>query len=278
MSVSFDMLRPGDLLSLRVETANLRLDRKDPRHPKLVIQESGQPALLIIHFPPQSIIERTYLEADGSGSDPLDAPGRVVTRMSGPSRLVFQLPAKMKSIPFTTESLLDWSKLKLLVSAAADVPNGGTPPAGLTIAPPGPLETALELPYRLILSPSSKVGWSHARTPVNHSGWTELWHTRIVRLVPLKGKKTAKAVEPTALKPVSLRAIWSPDFLDHEPLPGLFEIGPFARRWRRAIVIRSSSSHQASTDTTSPPRAPVCPLCPHRSARAAFFSQPSAVG
>ena len=239
----FDILRPDDLLALSVETQNLVLSHKDPKNPELVVQNASQPALLIFHFPPQSIVERAYLEAEGSGGDTLDPPGSVIARMSGSSRLVFQLPAKTTRIPFTIQSLLDWSKLKLLVSPAANVPKGGKPPAGLTITPPTDIQTALELPYRLILSPTSNVGWSHATVPVNHSGWTELWHTRLSRLVPRKGKPS-KLVEPTDFKPVSLRAIWSPDFLDHLPLPSLFDIGPFraamAPRDRDQIVILTS--------------------------------------
>lgn len=40
-------------------------------------------------------------------------------------------------------------------------------------------ETAIELPYRLILSPSTLGGWTHSVTAVEHESHTELWHTRL---------------------------------------------------------------------------------------------------
>jgi len=45
---------------------------------------------------------------------------------------------------------------------------------------PTRLETAIEAPYRLILSPHRLAAWAHALTPVvSPQGRSELWHTRI---------------------------------------------------------------------------------------------------
>jgi len=50
-------------------------------------------------------------------------------------------------------------------------------------SPPTPEQlrnfTALEVPYRLFLSPSGMAGWSHMAKPVVFNGRTELWHTRL---------------------------------------------------------------------------------------------------
>lgn len=62
--------------------------------------------------------------------------------------------------------------------------------------------TALELPYRLVLSPVDKAHWDHRTAPFAPRGRTELWHTRLVE-PPLDG--------PSA-KPPMVRAIWSPDY------------------------------------------------------------------
>ena len=245
MPLFFEVLRSEDLLTLRFEARNLRLDSKDPKHPALVVEKPGKPAYLIVTFPPQSIVEKAYFEgAAPPQDDPFDPPGDVISRLAGASRLVFALPNTMQRVPFKIASLLDWSKYKLLVSQTAAVPKGAKPPPGIAIAPPGPLETSLELPYRLILSPNSNVGWSHSKQLVTHAGRTELWHTRMSRLVTVRGNKRKVLKEPTDLKTIPLRAIWSPDFIDHGPLPSLFDEGPFraamAPRDRDQIVILTS--------------------------------------
>ena len=67
---------------------------------------------------------------------------------------------------------------------------------------PSPLVTALELPYRIILSPIPEANWWHETKPVVRNGRTELWHTRLT--------KTANGVGPDAENKV--RALWSPDY------------------------------------------------------------------
>lgn len=71
---------------------------------------------------------------------------------------------------------------------------------------PNPSETALELPYLLILSPNTFGAWAHAQLPVTsqNAKRTELWHTRLgVR----SGGKVDE--ENDALRTV--RAIWTRD-------------------------------------------------------------------
>jgi hypothetical protein len=62
--------------------------------------------------------------------------------------------------------------------------------------------TALELPYRLILSPVPESRWHHRTAPVERNGRTELWHTRLTGSVADVGPDTATAI----------RALWSPDY------------------------------------------------------------------
>lgn len=62
--------------------------------------------------------------------------------------------------------------------------------------------TALELPYRLILSPVPESRWHHHTTPVTRNGRTELWHTRLT--------STEKDIGPDG--PVGVRALWSDDY------------------------------------------------------------------
>ncbi len=44
---------------------------------------------------------------------------------------------------------------------------------------PSDIQTAIELPYRLLVSPNGHGAWAHALKPITRNGWTELWHTRL---------------------------------------------------------------------------------------------------
>ena len=106
--------------------------------------------------------------------------------------------------------MLDWEQLELAVSQLADVPAEPTPAErqnAPAITQPGALETAIELPYRLILSPNHAVAWQHALQPKTVQGVTELWHTRMA----LKDTE-GTLLELTRARTAPLRAIWSPDF------------------------------------------------------------------
>lgn len=62
--------------------------------------------------------------------------------------------------------------------------------------------TALELPYRLILSPVPSAYWHHPTAPVVHNGRTELWQTRLAG--------NHQDIGPDG--PTRVRALWSPDY------------------------------------------------------------------
>jgi hypothetical protein len=245
MPLSFEILRAHDLLALRVDAVNLKLEASDPKHPKLVVQKATDPAYLIVHFPPQNITEQAYPEADVNAGS-VDSPGSVAAMMAGNSRLVFQLPPGMKEIPFNTDALLDWSRLQLVLSPVA---LGKLPAPPITA--PLLLQTAIELPYRLMLSPANNVGWFHAADPVTHAGRTELWHTRAGKLIKVKTSSGTKKklVETSTTEAIPLRAIWSPDFVDHGPLPTFGVPGPrpflapMTPRDRAEIVILTSGTN-----------------------------------
>ncbi len=63
-------------------------------------------------------------------------------------------------------------------------------------------ETALEIPYRLILSPMASARWLHKNIPVFHNDRAELWHTRLTTSGNDNGPDGASRV----------RALWSPDY------------------------------------------------------------------
>lgn len=348
--------RPDDMLVFNLLVENLRLVRG--QSPVLARVKAGQQAVLIVEFPPQHIAEEAFLEVvlpepdlkkqedrpPGLRHD-TPQPGEPVpplpsarTRMSGPSRLAFTMPAGVSDLPFTLAAVLaamrEWP-LRLDICAVDDPALGGrsewlrgildsvglkaakaslvsglvasgargigtalesaadrvaariaggivdpSPEAvgrvafelvqdefgGLTKrfaalregpahqaalaalamavtealvpatarmatsvhaslvsaipylplliaphAPPGNV-TALELPYRLILTPIENARWQHADATVGHNDRVELWHTRLRTAPGASGGDGLSKV----------RAFWSPDYpiTDFNPLAG----------------------------------------------------------
>lgn len=77
--------------------------------------------------------------------------------------------------------------------------------------PPQDTATAIELPYRLIMSPLATAGFTHAVAKITRGSQTELWHTRL-------GTRTNAGVDDRSSEPI--RAIWSPDYQTPVAQPG----------------------------------------------------------
>lgn len=72
---------------------------------------------------------------------------------------------------------------------------------------PAATETAIESPYRLIISPSALGGWAHSADAVEHEGRTELWHTRMgVRVI----EDEVVTVDEVSTFQRAVRAVWTP--------------------------------------------------------------------
>jgi hypothetical protein len=181
---SLHLRRRADQLWLDIDAGNLAPDLSVPGDPRL--RRAGlEPAYLAVRFPPQHLAEQVH-----SGAAAPTWPAG--TRRAGASRLVFRLPDDVDSLPLTDDALLSWGELALQVSPAAQ-PRGAAPPAGTPIAPPTPLESGLEAPWRMVLSPPGEARWANATGPVEHGDRTELWHTRMTG------------------PPSTLRALWCTD-------------------------------------------------------------------
>jgi hypothetical protein len=282
LNPTVNLIRPDDLLNLTVQCLNMQLDKSNRTHPVVIPHRPEQPSYLVVTFPPQTTVEQAYFEAPAAGdaakpegldaptqkrvdrdagavtADP-PAPGNVAARIGQPSRLVFRIPAEAR-IPYTTEGLLDWSQWELVVAPIADVDYKATPPDdALFIREPRNIsddpalapETAIELPYRLQLSPRRAVVWDHALKTVSHLGRTELWHTRLA-------SRTAegKLQRTDAAHPLPLRAIWSPDFPLENLSPGnLGEIGVLTAMTpydRKSIVTLTSAFQGYAKSLTEP--------------------------
>jgi hypothetical protein len=130
------VVRPDDLLALRIELRNLSVV---PGTPPRLRKAGSSAAHLILHFPPQAITEETFFETrppgttdpkrpDGtndkpspSGSDPLTGPP-VRARVSGESRLAFVIPDGF-DIEYSLASIL-----AAVEDLAPSVPANALPP------------------------------------------------------------------------------------------------------------------------------------------------------
>lgn len=228
MGTTLRLVRPDDLLVLEVETVNLTLDKDPERGPALVVDKAGHDSFLIFSFPPQSIAEGAYYEAAivqgdlrPGTTDPdepkpppsqdhlIDTPvlpghlasgQHAVAQLAHPSRLVFVVDGKAR-IPFTFAGLLDWASLTLSVNPIAAIGPDPTP-AQVAGAPairrPSDTETAIEMPYRLIISPTADVTWDHRKEP-----FFPQWPVRAVAHASIRsdGRRSGSAHSGKAASP-----------------------------------------------------------------------------
>jgi hypothetical protein len=251
-----EVLRKDDLLSMTVDMYNFKLQTTTPPG-KLVRIYPAAPAYMAVTFQGQNINERAFFEqaknVQDPQKDPLDSPTLppVPAILAGPSRIAFQIPDDVLEIPYTFEGILAWTGFQMNVVPAAQPASvtqmwkGALPP----IRQPGAIETSVEAPYRLMVSPSAAGGWAHSLVPVTHDGWTELWHTRLGVRKALRYGVTVDELDPSER---AIRAVWSPDYTTGTP-PNPNDKGPFrsslSPRDRHELVrLTSDFSINASND------------------------------
>lgn len=229
-SLSVEVVRPDDLLALTLDFYNLRLGAAGAGAPPRLERDAAGHGFVVARFPPQSFAERAFYEAtpgvDADASEPLEALP-VPTRIAGPSELVFRVTDALLPAEFTLESILDLlARAEQVVRPTLGRP-AGTPPLGWPVRFGGERSkfTAVEAPYRLVLSPNLESRWQHALGPVTDAagGRTELWHTRL----------DAGA---------SAGVVWSPDYAAGDPPPD--DRKPFRmslEKSHRHRIVRSSS-------------------------------------
>jgi hypothetical protein len=175
-----EVVRPDDLLVLRFAFTNLHPDPNDAG--RLTRVDPAHDALVVVTFPPQHVQEQLFEEhrAEDYQPEPLTAPP-VISVAARASRLAFRLPAETSSLPITLDALLDWSGWQPVLAANAlpETPTAAQLEARPRPAEPAAAETAIELPYRLMLSPLEAASWAHAVSPQARDGRVELWHTRL---------------------------------------------------------------------------------------------------
>jgi hypothetical protein len=154
---------------------------RSERDGKLRRVDPNAPAIVAVIFPPQHIAEIRF------PSDPSDAttppPPPIATALAAKSRLVFRLPDTSEGLPLTLDWLLDWTSWTPLLAP-------GALPAGQVLAPgvqspaaPGAGETALEVPWRLLISPDATGAWHHDRIPRLLNSSNQVWRTHLQQTV-----------------------------------------------------------------------------------------------
>ena len=149
------LVRAADLLSLELELVNLVVS---PDATRLMRVDDAADPLVIVHFPPQAMAEHTTLA-------PLATPDPPIrTALAGPSRLVFRVPDA--GVDLTAQALLDW-RTWVPVLAPTALPRGTRPGPG--IPPPAAAteqQTAIEFPWRLVVSPDAESRWDTGSSAV----------------------------------------------------------------------------------------------------------------
>lgn len=215
MSWDVEILRPDDLVVLRVTVHGLSLDTSERASPVLRHDDKEQPGYLVYGFPAQSFAEESYFEAEGEAQTaPTPDPGATRGRIAGGSRLAFRVPPGV-SVPYTIAGLLDWAAFEPSLAPIARITGN---PVGLlrppAIVPPTATETAIELPWRLVISPGPAARWQHRIRADTAAQRTSLWTTRLVH------DEDGAPTDPAAGSGGPIRAIWSPDHATAGPGDG----------------------------------------------------------
>lgn len=237
------LLRAQDLIDLRLEAPGCTLEPTDGGA-ELV---AGPKALLIVHFPPQHLGEELW-QAGATPPPPIPSIPPVPNECSkhvsaGPSRLVFEVPEGAR-ITYTLEGVLAVLPTLRLHVAANATPLGETSRQGGPVKPAED-ETAIEAPYRLIVSPSQKGAFRHPATPLGTANSVELWRTHLtVRRETDDG--TFDRHDDTNAEQRIVRALWTRDrVLDK---PGFAQ--PLSSEDRKDIV---KQTHGGDRDNAESP-------------------------
>lgn len=248
--IAFTVERDADLLLLDVTFYGFNLDTtSDP----VALVPLASDSEIVVQFPPQAIGEAAYpYVASGAEFD----PPPVLSVLSGPSQLVFNLPdgATVPLTTMTVDDLLDWSTWTLVVPAVATIaqPVVGTsvPPIPIPMSPSG--TTLIECPYGLYLSPvvnetvteSGPVTTSYQTTftptvqPAASDAVTECWTATLgyteVATVSIAASDPHAARSPavfssssTPLEPL-VSAVWSRDLQLYAVGTGSFDWVPWS--------------------------------------------------
>lgn len=191
--VEFTFRRAEDQVELKFRFLNARLSTRLFRLLALAKVDAQRPVIVQVTFPSQYVLEQTFFETE-IGGDALISPP-VASELSGESRLVFEIERLPEGhLPLTAEHILDWTRWspRLVAETVKEA----------SLRAPDSLETAIEMPARIVLSPGRDGFWRSSSSPIASNGRNVLWSATLV------GPENAK---PT------VRAVWTKDFVSPQP-------------------------------------------------------------
>lgn len=206
-----NILRPHDLVGIRLRLENLDFGK---RGCGTVLAPAGQKAFLVVEFPPQHVLEQAFAYDESIVLPVKAVPAR-------PSRLAFRIEGDRETgaIPYKIERLLDWRGLNLSVAPAA---RHVRPETGeIKFEDPAPTETAIEVPFGIVLSPDDRARWwtpdgpaqepSKAQSTKGGRSITTLWTAEIdlATLPSAEARQGFKEDQPCARRTTNLRAVSS---------------------------------------------------------------------
>ncbi|MCA9594256.1 MAG: hypothetical protein KC776_13120 [Myxococcales bacterium] len=126
------------------------------------------------------------------------------------------LTSQQQSQQLSTSTQLSLSRMGTSSGVSVGYAAAGSEPS-ISVNPGPPVapehtETAIELPYRLILSPNSHSGFTHAGSPVQSGNRVELWHSRLAVF-------DGGSLHEGSSYYRTLRAIWTRDNDNHANNP-----------------------------------------------------------
>lgn len=215
--------RPDCLAHFVMEISGYRCAglRESSRSKPQLRRKSGtkRDETLVVTFQPQHITEENHEKQPSCGAETWV---RSRARLSGPTRLAFNIPARVDWTPYLRlDDLSDWSKLEPIVHKRAravyseqvekqlEATFGALPPEEYkkldiekalkkiaeTLVGPDPDQTALEMASRLILSPSEQGRWC-VPTLTNGAARVPLWSARLDGA----GRRSTRAIWSTWFK------------------------------------------------------------------------------
>ena len=228
-TVSTRLLRPRDLIDITLEAPKCHLESSaGVRH--LVADAE---TVLILHLPPQHIAE-TALQEGAPDTDEL-----VLHRAAQPSRLVYLLPAGTQ-IAYTLEGILEATTTLTLSVSPNAIPGPGpgrsAQPTGIPPTPPDADQTALEVPYRLVVSPNASARFVTVANPRARGGSSGLWRARLdVR--PDEDGSTDETLR-------TVRALWTPGPVTDPGVSDSWGTTPLTPFDRHQIVAQTCATDQ----------------------------------
>jgi hypothetical protein len=231
--VQVRLLRTWDLIDLRLEAVNCSIEPGDGGA-HLV---AGADAVLVLHFPPQHIGEQTWPAGDGTVA-PVKPNHASKHRAADPSRVAYDVPEGTR-IAWTLPDVL-----KAVTDLRLRVAENATPAREahdrVDSRPPDELETAIEAPYRLVVSPSDRATFTHREKPYGPAHRPELWRTTL-------------GVRPDQQRPDDpvdqhiVRALWARD--EPEVLDSFGLDAPIIADQRLALVEQTNGGQLRNADT-----------------------------